>query len=312
MGQFSPRSVRPFLQDRPSQFAIGVFVGAFAHSVLALREVRSFTQDGFVPSLTIIVSFVLIIVSVVVLVAYVHHIGNSLKVDSIIQAVGDETRGVIESLFPRRVEGLRQADAAVIEADRVGFIFDIDVERLTEVAERADARIEILHPVGAFVPRGGPIARIADGDDRRVDRHAVLDSIAVGPERTMDQDASFGLQTLVDIAQRSLTENFNDPTTAAQAVDRIHDCLRLLATRDLPDGRHTDRDGTLRVVVPALDWDDYVAIGIDPVTQAGATSPQVLDRLEAALEDLATVVPSERRGAILRRLETLRREKQSA
>src|SRR5215210_101922 len=53
MGQFSPRSVRPFLQDRPSQFAIGIFVGAFAHSMLALREVRSFTQQGYVPSVTI-------------------------------------------------------------------------------------------------------------------------------------------------------------------------------------------------------------------------------------------------------------------
>src|SRR4029079_12757829 len=105
MGQFSPRSVRPFLQDRPSQWAIGVFVGAFAHSILALREVRSFSQQGYVPSLTIAVSFLLMFVSVVVLVGYVHHIGNSLKVDSIIRSVGDETRDTLARLHPERDPG---------------------------------------------------------------------------------------------------------------------------------------------------------------------------------------------------------------
>src|SRR4051795_4287321 len=100
MGQFSPRSVRPFLQDRPSQFAIGVFVGTFAHAMLAMRAVLSFSHPGDVPGLTIVVSYTLVIVDIVVLVAYVHHIANSLKVDSIIRSIGTETRGLIDKLFP--------------------------------------------------------------------------------------------------------------------------------------------------------------------------------------------------------------------
>ena len=34
MGQFSPRIVQRILQDKPSQFAIGVFVATFAHAML--------------------------------------------------------------------------------------------------------------------------------------------------------------------------------------------------------------------------------------------------------------------------------------
>src|SRR3954451_23272651 len=41
MGQFSPRIVQRILQDKPSQFAIGIFVGTFAHAMLALREVQT-------------------------------------------------------------------------------------------------------------------------------------------------------------------------------------------------------------------------------------------------------------------------------
>ena len=36
MGQFSPRIVQRLLRDRPSQFAIGLFVASFVHTLLAI------------------------------------------------------------------------------------------------------------------------------------------------------------------------------------------------------------------------------------------------------------------------------------
>ncbi len=45
MGQFSPRIVRAILHDRHSQFAIGIFVAASAHAMLAMREIAS-TEEG--------------------------------------------------------------------------------------------------------------------------------------------------------------------------------------------------------------------------------------------------------------------------
>ena len=40
MGQFSPRIVQTFLRDKPSQFAVGLFVATFVHAMLTLREVQ--------------------------------------------------------------------------------------------------------------------------------------------------------------------------------------------------------------------------------------------------------------------------------
>ena len=46
---------------------------------------------------------------------------------------------------------------------------------------------------------------------------------------------AYGLRMLVDIAERSLADSpFLDPTTAVQAIDRLHDCLRQLARRTVP------------------------------------------------------------------------------
>src|SRR3954465_6535968 len=39
MGQFSPRMVQTIVKEKPSQLAIGVFVGTFAFAMIAMRDV---------------------------------------------------------------------------------------------------------------------------------------------------------------------------------------------------------------------------------------------------------------------------------
>ncbi len=97
MGQFSPRIVQRILQDKPSQLAIGIFVGTFAHAMLALREVQT-DGDGVVPGLAVVVAFVLVVVSIMVLVWYVDHIGRALRVSALIELVGEDTRKLIDKL----------------------------------------------------------------------------------------------------------------------------------------------------------------------------------------------------------------------
>jgi uncharacterized membrane protein len=110
---------------------------------------------------------------------------------------------------------------------------------------------------------------------------------------------------LVDIAQRSLSDSNADPTTAVQAIDRLHDCLRQLASRPFPSGRHHDDRGELRLIVPTLAWDGYVRLAFDEIRQAGAESPQVRRRLKAALDDLLLLAPVDRRRSLEHQLQLL-------
>ncbi len=99
MGQFSPRIVQTFLRDRPSQLAIGLFVATFTHAMLSMREVQ-FDGDGQVPGIAIGVAYVLVLVSIAMLVLYVDHIGRSLRVSSLIELVGDDTRRLLDAEYP--------------------------------------------------------------------------------------------------------------------------------------------------------------------------------------------------------------------
>ena len=303
MGQFSPRIVQTFLRDKPSQLAIGLFVATFAHAMLALREVR-YADNGQVPGVAIAVGYVLVLTSIAMLVLYVDHIGRSLRVSSLIELVGNDTRSLLDAHYPDHLSS-DEPDPDVIVAANSGVLTSVDRDRLVELAIAGDCVLHVAPALGGFVPAGAPLMRV-DGDTPTLDRAAAADALVCGLERTLDEDVAYGFRMLVDMAERSLSESpFLDPTTAVQAIDRLHDGLRQLAARVIPDGRHHDGTGRLRLTIPVMDWDAYVHLAFDEIRLAGFESPQVSRRLVAALHDLLDVVPRERRPVLEEQLELL-------
>ena len=297
MGQFSPRIVQRILRDKPSQLAIGLFVATFVHAVLTIREVVDRGDGtGQVPGIAVATSYLLVLASIAALVIYVHHIGQSLRVSAMIELVGQDTRKLVDRRYPDAGPPPPADPEAprVVAARRSGVVTMVGTQALVAEAKRADCVLELVPALGAFVPAGGPLF-IVHGSSEDLDENRLFSALSLKLEPTLDEDVAYGMRLLVDIAERSLSESpFQDPTTAVQAIDRLHDILRQLARRPFPDGRVSDEDGEIRLLVKTMTWENYVHLAFDEIRMAGAGSPQVSRRLVAALMDLRRVVLPER------------------
>ena len=304
MGTFSPRIVRQILQDRPSQAAIGLFAGTFTHALLAMRAVRTSGEES-VPGLAVVVAIVLVLSCIGTLIWYLNHITQSLRTAALVGWVADDTITALDHVYPDQGAEVDYGPN-VITAPRHGVIFEIGHDRLVAVAERADCHLELLWSVGDFVPTGAPLVRVV-GQPTTLSPKSVTSCVVVGPERTLNQDVAYGVRMLVDIAERSLSAGpFSDPTTAVQAIDRLHDILRQISRRPLHSGSYKDAAGAVRLLVPTLTWDGFVHLAFDEIRQAGAASPQVSRRLRAALDDLLSVATAEQKPALDHQLGQLR------
>jgi uncharacterized membrane protein len=309
MGQFSPRIVQRILRDKPSQLAIGLFVATFVHAVLTSREVIDRGDGtGQVPGIAVVTSYILVLASIAVLVIYVHHIGQALRVSALIELVGDDTRKLVDRRYPDAgPPPTVDPDAPrVVAARESGVVTMIGADALVREARRADCLLELVPALGQFVPAGGPLF-LVHGETEDLDESSLFAALSLKLEPTLDEDVAYGFRLLVDIAERSLSESpFQDPTTAMQAIDRLHDILRQLARRPLPDGRVRDDDGEIRLLVKTMSWEDYVRLAFTEIRIAGAGSPQVSRRLVAALNDLRRVALPERIDVLDEQLALLR------
>ncbi len=310
--QFSPRVLRTFLRDRFSQLTLGIFIATFVYAMVVLRSIRSSDDqvDEFVPQLGVNLAFLFVIASVVVFLLYIHHIAQSIRVATIISSIATDTRALIERRYPPELDEGQAAEhrdsdglvgpSRVVAAARPGVIMVVDDAMLARLAERSGSTVHLLRAIGEFVPAGAALLRVF-GEDAPPDKRLRAE-IVLGEERTADQDVGFGLRQLVDIASKALSPGVNDPTTAIQVIDQLHDLLRRLATRPLPPLRRTTSEGRLAVLVPTPDFETYLVLAVEEITHYGSGSARVHNRLRGMLRDLHSAALPAHHEAIARQL----------
>jgi len=310
--QLSPRVMRTFLRDRGTQIVLGVFIGSFTYALLILRKMEPPPEPGeAIQSVSIWFAVILLIVAVLCFIYYIHHIAQSIRPTDVIKRVSSETHDVINHRFPEEPRPVAKSPTPppgppgrvlTLESSS-GVVVNVDMGRLSAIAEAVGCVFEVVPAPGDFLPRHGEAVRVW-GECEDLDERAVFAAIHLASERTAAEDPAFGFRQLVDIAERALSPGINDPTTAVQVLDHLHDLLACLSQREMPLYAVETCDGVARVYLRQPAWDVFVGLALDEIRQYGGASIQVMRRQRFLLDHLLSIVPPER-ALVLRRQEVL-------
>ena len=311
-GTFSARIMRLWFRDRILKVTLAVLVGTLTYSFAVLQRI----EEDVVPDIGVTLSGLFISLCVLVFIVFFDQFIRRLRPVAVAADVARVARSTFEQTL--RVGDrpdihweyatTRAEPALVVRASRGGAIQAVDPDGLVEWARTHRAELVLPQRIGNFVHTGGELIRVYGGEygDRAA---AELEGmIALGEERTFDQDPAFAIRMMVDIANRALSPAVNDPTTAVQVLDHLGEVLGLIGRTDLEQRtkpRSADTPAAVVMVTPG--WEDFVTLGLTEIREYGATSVQITRRLRALLEELLKTVRPEHRAAVaeeLRRLDT--------
>ena len=304
-GQLTPRIIATLLlRDNVVRYSVGLFVFTMLFSVRALNR-----ADDSVPQLVALVTTLLGLACIAVFLFLIDHAARLLRPVSIVAAVGDDGVAVIRSVYPPRAREkapeagpllaeLGVPTRAVAHRDKAGIVLAVEITSLVALARRHGGVVEVLPQVGDFLAFDNPLFALY-GRAAAIDDRALRATVAIGAERTLEQDPMFAFRILVDIALKALSPAINDPTTAVLALDQIHRLLRVLGRHQLRAEVIEDAAAVPRVVFRTPDWDDFVLVACTEIRACGATSVQIMRRMRAMLEDLQRSVPEAQRAVLM-------------
>jgi uncharacterized membrane protein len=314
-GVLTPRIVATaLLRNNIIRGSVGLFIYAM---VLALAVKL---RVGSVPMF--LVSFVAIlgVVSAAVFLFLIDYSARMLRPVSILARIARLGLEVIEHDYPRRFEHtsvtapapqpLGLPERTVRHRGRSAIIIAVNQTALIEAARRADGLIEMVPHVGDFIIVGAPLFRL-HGGAAALDDHLLRGQVALGPERTIEQDSTFAVRVVVDIALKALSPAINDPTTAVLSIDQLHQLLHAVGGRALSDAGLRDSDGHVRLILHTPEWEDFVQLAFSEIRQYGLGNFQVARRLRAMIEHLLRDLPEARRAALRLELDLLDRTLQA-
>ncbi len=307
---FGPRLLYRFLQDWVTQVTIGVFMGTFIYVCLCFLVTHQDGASRFVPQISLITSWALVVGSFAFLVYYSHRIATSIQnPDMIARVVDDLYPSVLGSHQRFAGEGtgespddsviLRRADAgAGVPWPKSGYVQHFDHGALVAAAREAGALVVLRFRPGQFVLQGEIVASVVPASEAPRLEAAIERSVAIGRHRTLTQDSEFAIAQVIEIAIRALSPAVNDTFTGVACVDWLADALLTLAERPPPDGKWYDTAGELRVWMPAVRLERLVKLAFDQIRQASTATPAVLIRQLDVIRRLGPRVTEAARAAL--------------
>ena len=304
--QYTPRVLRTFMGDRANQIVLGTFVGVYSYCLVVLRTIRGGDEGAFVPSIAVLGGFLLALVSVGVLIFFIHHIAAALQASTILDRVRRATEGAIADLFPgnlaRALDDGLEASVAMLDGAawhavasvKTGYVQSVDTDGLVAFAREHALVVRMERAVGDFVAAGAPLvavtpsprpARTPSADVRDATR-SLNALFTINAHRTIEQDAGFGILQIVDIALKALSPGINDTTTAVTCVDHLGALLACLARRHMP-GRARGEKGELRVIATGPTFAGLVSLAFADIRRNATGNVTVLWRVLDAIETIA-------------------------
>ena len=308
--QFSPRLLREFSRDRLTQLVLTVLVATFVVSLTGLRGIHA---GGATPRVVLALALVMGIVSTGLLLVFLGHVVRSLRVDRLMLAVHREAQKTIAAHYPEfgdttlapRDDLPGPDGGTLLSSPRSGFVQAVHPDEFVSVARRFGVFLLIGVRPGDHVLEGTPMASAWVEPGRSVDwqqlTEAVDGCIDTGFERTIEQDAAFGLRQLTDIAVKAISPSVNDPVTCAHALGYCASLILKLQGRRLGPAMYTDEDDVPRAVVPDRNHRYYLDLVCSPVRRFGRNEPIVLGALLHLLRDCGAVARDDLQRQEIRR-----------
>jgi uncharacterized membrane protein len=276
---FSPRVVPGLITVKAHQLVLGFYIGTIIYALILLLNIKAPKEDIPTPALAILLSLFFGIVCLALFVYFIHSISRSIQVDNILNRVfqkayndlerEEKARGSSNTPEQQHIEG---ADFVLLVSSN-GYLKQVDMQQLSDLAREHDLQLELQVEVGAFLVEGRPLMQLTRDLAQEPELAQQLqDCFVFSLDEVVMEDFEQGVKQLSEIAVKALSPGINDPATAIKAID----FLTLLFIRKMKSKEQNcfvDDQNCVRVVEQTVSLDELLHRYLTPIPHLRQPGP---------------------------------------
>ena len=285
---YSPRLLPNLIGRKPHQVIMGFYIGTIAYTFVVLTSIQSKLYSFGVPSLSIITSSLLTLFCLALFISFINRVSQDIQIGNIVNRVYDDTlRALKREKEVTHVPGHQLPDTEgwmTVDSPFSGYLDEVNEYFFLQATRSLDVTVRLCVPNGKFINRRDPlfkVSRLLSEDEWR----EISGSLIFRHQEEIHSQYAYGFKHLIEIALRGLSPGINDPSTAAQAIDRLTD---LLVERLSLHGYKilADRDHHLRLIYEPLKYDDLLYLSFNTIAEYAKTDLTVTSALLTMLRTL--------------------------
>ena len=305
-GSIGPRLLQRFGEDRVNQIAVGSLGATFLYSIVAMWLIR----DNASVNLAVGVAILYSIVSVLLLLLFVHTVSTRVTIDQEAARISEALDRQIDAAIKTSADlhsseiVLPDSDARKVPSPGTGYVNSIEADLLVKAAAQRDAMVVFAVQPGDFLIQTDELAHVIGDSNGELDS-AIKAAAPLIPARDPNGDIRFSVHLLVEIALRALSPGVNDTFTAIVCIDRLSASLCRAWASELCAGVYRDDVGAVRVVYPSITARSLFLDSLPPLRRAARGNGLVTEAIIRALERISRAAREKDREAITCELQAI-------
>lgn len=290
--RLTPRVLPRLISDTGNRVILGIYLGTILY-LLMLISLLDQERPTQVPVLGVLLSLVFGMACMALFVVFIRSISQSIQVDWV---VGDLYRNASQSLNQlqfrlKAYEGTPDdTDWFCLETRHPGYLRNVNEAQLGKLLGARDLLARLQVEPGFFLHIGHPLIKLsAPVSESYADK--VLDCFDFHDDERADDQYSYGLRQMSEVAVKAISPSINDPGTAVRTANLIAVVLDRLAGMPPVDLGCFD-DGRPRLYYRQLDLKQLLFATITPLRTYGRHDPQVVIAVFQCLKQLLHRDPS--------------------
>ncbi|MCA1059389.1 DUF2254 domain-containing protein [Rossellomorea aquimaris] len=267
LSQYSPRTLQNFINDRPTQRVLAIFVSGVVYCITLLVLLKD--ESGQELYISSAFAGIVAVVCLFVFVYFVHHVSNWVKVSNLIHNITIKTNKKIDESYLFRRNAINEDPSTFNESyfedtepynvysEESGYMQQIDIEGMIKKARKDKSIVRMVKTPGEYLLEGTPVMTVWSTEDE-IDAESYLKFLVLGPDKEPMEDIELGIRKLVEIALRAISPAINDPNTAKNCIEEIGIILSKLAKHKLPSSYLTDDENNVRIILEQPTFVDYL------------------------------------------------------
>lgn len=233
---FSPRLLPGLISNRKHQIILGVFNATLLYCIFILVSITPNGDKYQMPGFAVLLSIIFMTLSLGAFIYFIHSISQEIQVNTIMDKIFRKSKQRLEKLIEAEkhidTDFEDTSDWKSIVATSTGYMQDVSLKPLADLAEEHHLKIEVVPIKGAYILKGVPILKYKGdvrkemGNDEDLELK-LLDTIIFSNNELIDDNYVLAFKQITEVALKAMSPGINDPGTCINAIDYLTELFAL-------------------------------------------------------------------------------------
>lgn len=227
---FSPRLLPGLISNRKHQIILGIYIATILYCIFILVFIEPTGSKYQVPGFSVLWSIVLMVFSLGAFIYFIHSISQEIQIEFIMNRIGTTAKKKLQKLLKleenRTFEFADSENWNSFETKTTAYFQDVSIQLLKKVALEEDCKLHVISKKGAICYKGEILFKTEkDLSKDTIDK--IYKAFDFSNDEFIEDNYLIAFKHLKEIALKAMSPGINDPGTAMNAIDYLHELFKL-------------------------------------------------------------------------------------